>query len=141
MNKVCLVGNLTRDPEVSQTSSGISVCNFTIAVNRRFQNADGTRSADFLPIVVWRQQAEFCGKYLKKGIKVSVVGSIQTRTYDANDGSKRYVTEIVADEVDILTPKNSGGFEDAAPSAPRAAAPKHKPVDELDVIAEDDLPF
>lgn len=141
MNKVFIIGNLTRDPEATQTSSGVSVCNFTVAVQRRFANAEGNREADFLPVVVWRQQAENCGKFLRKGSKVAVSGSIQTRSYDANDGSKRYVTEIVADEVEFLTPKNSGGFEDAAPSAPRAAAPKHKPVDELDVIAEDDLPF
>ena len=94
MNKVYLIGNLTKDPELSQTNSGISVCRFTLAVSRRFQNADGERETDFLNIVVWRGQADNCHKFLKKGSKCAVSGSIQSRSYDAQDGTKRYVTEI-----------------------------------------------
>lgn len=106
MNKVFLIGNLTKDPELNNTGSGISVCKFTLAVSRRFSNSDGVRETDFLPIIVWRTQAEHCKKYLKKGSKAAVSGSIQTRTYDAPDGNRRYITEIIADEVQFLNTKN-----------------------------------
>lgn len=89
MNKVFLIGNLTKDPEMRSTQSGVAVCNFTIAVNRRFKNANGEQETDFLNVIAWRQLAELCGKYLAKGRKVAVTGSIQTRTYEAKDGSKR----------------------------------------------------
>ena len=133
MNKVFLVGNLTRDPEVSTTNSGISYCRFSIAVNRRFASADGTREADFLNIVCWRGLAENCGKYLKKGRKVAVSGSIQTRTYEAQDNTKRTATEIVADDVEFLTPMNAtdSGTEFTPAS----------PVSELKPIEDDELPF
>ena len=103
MNKVILVGNLTRDPELSETPSGIAVCRFSIAVSRDFSNAEGNREADFFNITVWRGRAEVCGKYLKKGNKVAVVGRLQTRSYDDKDGVKRYVTDIVADEVEFFS--------------------------------------
>lgn len=102
MNKVILIGNLANDPEACTTSSGISQCSFRLAVQRRFANASGVREADFLPVVAWRQTAELCEKYLSKGRKVAVEGSIQTRSYDAQDGTKRYVTEIIADNVEFL---------------------------------------
>ena len=105
MNKAILIGNLTRDPEVRTTGSGTTVCTFTIAVNRRFQNQAGERVSDFFNIVAWRQLGELCGKYLSKGRKVSVIGEIQNRSYDAKDGSKRYITEIIADEIEFLTPR------------------------------------
>ena len=89
MNKVFLIGNLVRDPEVRATQSGISVCNFTVAVNRRFKKENGEQETDFLNVIAWRQLAELCGKYLAKGRKVAVTGSIQARTYEAKDGSKR----------------------------------------------------
>lgn len=106
MNKVFLIGNLTKNPELSTTGNGISVCKFTLAISRRFSNRDGVKETDFLPIIVWREQADHCNKYLKKGSKAAVSGSIQTRSYDANDGSRRYITEIIADEVQFLTTKN-----------------------------------
>ena len=138
MNKVILVGNLTKDPELTQIPSGVSVCRFTLAVQRRFSNADGQREADFLPIVVWRAQAETCAKYLKKGSKAGVVGSVQTRTYDAQDGSRRYVTEVVADEVEFLTSRGSADGE-PMPEAPRKSA--GRPVADLTPVEDDDLPF
>ena len=99
MNKVYLIGNLTRDPEMRSTSTGIPVCNFSIAVNRRFKNAQtGQQETDFFNIVAWRQLAELCSRYLAKGRKVAVFGSIQTRSYEAQDGSKRTAFDIVADE-------------------------------------------
>ena len=97
MNKAILIGNLASDPETRTTQSGIAQCSFRLAVQRRFANQQGVREADFLQIVCWRQTAELCARYLSKGRKVAVEGSIQTRSYDAQDGTKRYVTEIVAD--------------------------------------------
>lgn len=114
MNKVFLIGNLTRAPEMRSTQSGVAVCNFSIAVNRRFKNANGEQETDFLNVIAWRQLAELCGKYLAKGRKVAVTGSIQTRTYDAKDGSKRTAWDIVADEVEFLSPQNQQGGEHGA---------------------------
>lgn len=120
MNKVFLIGNLTKDPEMRSTQSGVAVCNFTIAVNRRFRNQQtGQQETDFLNVVAWRQLAELCSKYLAKGRKVAVTGSIQTRTYEAKDGSKRSTFDIVADEVEFLTQNQQGG-EHGAQSASNA---------------------
>ena len=144
MNRVILIGNLTKDPELSTTTSGISLCKFSIAVQRRFSNAEGTREADFFNIIVWRGQAENCHKYLHKGNKAGVVGSLQTRTYDDKDGIKRYITEIVADEVEFLSAKGSGNDEYVADEAEKAetpASPKAKKAPELKPIVDDDLPF
>ena len=143
MNKVILIGNLTRDPEARTTQSGVAVTTFTIAVNRRFTNQQGVREADFINIVAWRQTAELCARYLSKGRKVAVEGSIQTRSYDAQDGTKRYVTEIVADSVEFLGSRDEGsrgGYEaPAAPApAPRQAAPVSGGFTEVD---DDELPF
>ena len=143
MNKAILIGNLARDPETMTTSSGITKCNFTVAVQRRFANAQGVREADFLTIVCWRQTAELCARYLSKGRKVAVEGSIQTRSYDAQDGTKRYVTEIVADNVEFLGSRDEGsrgGYDaPAAPApAPRQAAPAAGGFTEVD---DDELPF
>lgn len=134
MNRVYLIGNLTRDPELVVTNSGISVCRFSIAVSRRYSNADGERETDFFNIVVWRAQGENCNKYLKKGSKCAVVGSLQNRTYDAQDGSKRTTTEIVADEVEFLTSKSAmgEGIEKVETK---------KEVSELEPIDDDNLPF
>lgn len=137
MNKCILVGNLTRDPEHTTTPNGISVCRFSIAVNRNYSNSNGEREADFINIVTWRGLADNCGKYLQKGNKVAVCGAIQTRTYEDKEGNKRYSTEVVADDVEFLTPKNS----DAAPSAP-ATRSASKKVMELEPIDDSDqLPF
>ena len=92
MNKVILIGNLTKDPELSTTTGGISVCRFTVAVGRKYANSEGERETDFINIVVWRNLADNCHKFLKRGSKVAVVGNIQNRSYDANDGTKRYIT-------------------------------------------------
>jgi len=102
MNKAILIGNLTKDPDSRVTASGTSVCAFTIAITRKFADASGNKVADFIPIVTWRGLAENCSKYLHKGSKVAIIGEIQTRSYEAQGGSKRYVTEVVADEVQFL---------------------------------------
>ena len=140
MNKVFLIGNLTRDPEVTTTNSGIPVCRFAIAVNRTYSSSDGTREVDFFNITVWRGQAENCGKYLKKGSKVAVIGSLQNRSYEDKDGIKRNVTDIVASEVEFLTNKSASNddFSDSAEEAPSRPA-KAKPV--LEAIDDDDMPF
>lgn len=110
MNKVILIGNLTRDPELSHLGdNGIPCCRFTLAVNRRYANKDGERKGDYIQIVVWRELATLCSQYLAKGRKASVIGSLQTRSYDGQDGLKRYVTEVVADEVEFLTPRPGDG--------------------------------
>ena len=133
MNKCFLIGNLTRDPELATTNSGVSVCRFALAVTRNFSNAEGEREADFLNIIVWRGQAENCHKYLKKGSKCAITGSIQTRSYDANDGTKRYVTEIVADNVEFLNTKNNGEGQERFDNK--------KEVSDLEPIDDDTLPF
>ncbi len=133
MNKVILIGNLTKDPELATTNSGISVCRFTLAVTRNFANSEGEREADFLDIIVWRGQAENCHKYLRKGSKCAVVGSIQKRSYDAQDGTKRYVTEIIAESVEFLNSRNSGESQEKVEDK--------KEVAELEPIDDDTLPF
>lgn len=135
MNRCIIVGNLTRDPELSQTQSGTAVCRFSVAVNRPFTNANGEREADFINVTAWRAQAENCAKYLCKGSKVSVCGSIQTSSYEDRNGDRRFRTDLVADEVEFLSkPK-----EDAAPQ--ETPPPKKKTMQELQPINDNDLPF
>ena len=135
MNKVILIGNLTRDPELTETASGAAVCRFSIAVSRDYAGADGNRETDFFNITVWNKQAENCGKYLKKGNKVAVVARLQNRSYEDKDGVKRYVTDIIASEVEFLTPKGSQGEDDA----PVVATKRETPV--LEAIDDNQLPF
>ena len=137
MNKVILVGNLTRDPELSETPNGVAVCRFSIAVSRDYANSDGTRETDFFNVTVWRGRAENCGKYLKKGNKVAVVGSLQNRSYEDKDGIKRNVTDIVANEVEFLTPKNAQAGE--ADDMPAVQARRERP--QLEAIDDNQLPF
>lgn len=120
MNRTFLTGNLVKDPDLRTTTSGVCVCTFRIAVTRRFKDKSGERVSDFFDIVAWKQLGEMCGKYLAKGRKVAVVGELQTRSYE-KDGVKRYITEIIADEVEFLSPRETpqesaqeaqGGFVD-----------------------------
>ena len=108
MNKVILIGRLTKDPELRTIASGNATTSFTIEVNRNFTNKNGEREADFINCVAWRKQAENVAKYCTKGSQVAVEGRIQTRSYDAQDGTKRYVTEVVADNVTFLGSRASG---------------------------------
>ena len=148
MNKIILIGRLTKDPELSTTSSGISLCRFTIAVDRPFKNSEGEREADFLPVVVWRQQAENCGKYLRKGRQCAVEGSVQTRSYDDKEGARRYVTEVVADRVQFLGDGGGrqdapagGDFDDTVKKMP-AGKKRADNVKDLPPVEDDeDLPF
>jgi single-strand DNA-binding protein len=113
MNKAILMGRLTKDPELRTTSSQIPVATFTLAVDRRFKNAEGERQADFISIVAWRSTAEFIGKYFRKGSKIVIVGSIQTRTYDDKEGRRIYVTEVVAEETYFAESKRDDAGESA----------------------------
>lgn len=108
MNKVVLIGNLTRDPELRQTPSGVSVCQFGIAVNRRFADQNGQRGVDFFNIVVWRAQGENCAKYLAKGKPVAVIGHLETRQYEDKQGVKHNIVEVIAEEVQFLGSGNKG---------------------------------
>ena len=108
MNKAILIGRLTRDPELRTTPTGRNVCQFSIAVNRNFTNANGEREADFINCVVWDKQAENLVKYQKKGNQIAVDGRIQTRNYDDKDGKKVYVTEILASNISFLDSKGTG---------------------------------
>lgn len=105
MNKVILIGNLTKDPEQGRTPSGVDFCRFSIAVLRDYANADGNRETDFFNITVWRKQAENCLKYLKKGNKVGIVGTLQNRKVEDGKGDIKTYTDVVANEVEFLTPK------------------------------------
>ena len=143
MNKAILVGRLTKDPELSTTPSGVSNCRFTIAVNRRYKNAEGGYDADFINCIAWRQQAEFLARFFAKGRMVGIVGSIQTRNYE-KDGQRVYVTEVVADEISFVDSKSQteGG------SAPSMQTNNSTPSDSfgaadgfMPMPADDDLPF
>ena len=143
LNRVVLIGRLTRDPELRFTQSGIAVATFTLAVDRNFKNASGERETDFIDIVVWRQQAENCANYLSKGKLAAVDGSLRIRTYEAQDGSKRKAAEVVADNVRFLSPKDSGASSCSA-AAYGAPPPEASPFEvgaDRDMVGDDDLPF
>ncbi len=132
MNKVNLIGRLARDPELRTTGNGVSVSSFTLAVNRRFKNAEGNYDADFINCVAWRQQAEFVAKYFTKGRMLGLCGSIQTRNYE-KDGNTVYITEVVADEIHYV-----GGRKQTEASA-QADKPEHNSF--MPMPQDDDVPF
>lgn len=131
MNRAMLIGRLTKDPELRYTQSGNAVASFTLAVDRPFKNQQGDREADFIPVVVWRKAAENCANYLTKGSQAGVEGRIQVRSYEAQDGTKRWVTEIVADYVHFLSTKSQSQGQEQA-EAPVASAQSG---------SDDDFPF
>ena len=147
MNKVILMGRLTKDPEIRYTTtSNIPKCTFTLAVDRRFARQGEEKQTDFFNIVTWRSNAEFCSKYFVKGQKVVVVGSIQNRFWDDNEGKRHYITEIIADETYFAdSRKTEGGLSSRPPeySAPDATAPEHGQGDEgfFQLEDDDELPF
>lgn len=152
MNKVILVGNLARDPELRQTPNGISVARFTVAVSRRFSK-DGQQQTDFINCVAWRQQAEFLCRYFQKGSSIQLCGSIQSRSWDGQDGKKQYATEVVADELSFNGPKRQS--QDEAFRTPVQSGFATPPMQEQPAFdggfddggfadidgSEDDLPF
>lgn len=150
INRVVLVGRLTKDPELRYTPNGVAVANFRLAVQRPFTNQQGEREADFINITVWRRQAENVANYLQKGRLAGVDGRIQTRNYENNEGRRIFVTDVVADSVQFLEPKSGGSQgQDFGSSAGQSSqangssfnddpfAGDSKPID----ISDDDLPF
>lgn len=143
INRVVLVGRLTRDPELRNTNSGNAVCSFTIAVDNRQKNPDGTKSTSFIPCTAWAQQADFASKYIRKGSLVGVEGRLNQRSYQKQDGTKASVLEVICDNVQILEPKSAN---DAAANGDTVkfddtpVAQDNKNLDQLD-LPDDDLPF
>lgn len=137
MNKVFLIGNLTRDPELTETSGGIKICRFAIAVNRNYSGSDGERKTDFFNVVAWRGLGETVARFAKKGNKVAVSGSIELRNYEDSQGVKRTGIDIVAQDVEFLSPKADGSddFDAPAPSS-RSSKPQLQPFDD-----DSDIPF
>lgn len=113
LNKTILIGRLTKDPELRYTPSGVAVATFTLAVNRPFTNQNGEREADFIPIVVWRKQAENCAKYIGKGSLVAVEGRIQVRSYNNQEGQRRWITEVIAENVRFLDSRGKKESDEA----------------------------
>ncbi len=147
MNKVILMGRLTRDPEVRYTQTNNTlVATFSLAVNRRFANQNGEREADFINIVAWSKTGEFCSKYFKKGQQVGIIGRIQTRNWDDDQGVKHYVTEVVAEEAYFADSRRNGDnsmggtFEETfGTTAP--GTDTNTENNDFDVSSDDDLPF
>lgn len=147
MNKVILVGRLTKDPELRNTASGIAVCSFTVACDRRYAKQGEERQADFINCVAWRQTGEFVSRYFTKGTRIALDGSIQTRSWDDNEGKRRYATEVMVDNVEFAQSKNEAGAASYnQPSATPNSAHQNptKPSGDIDgfmPIDEEDLPF
>lgn len=145
LNRVILIGRLTRDPELRFTQSGIAVCTFSLAVDRNYKNASGERETDFIDIVVWRQQGENCANYLSKGKLAAVDGQLRVRSYETQDGQKRRVYEVVADNVRFLSPKEGGsasGGSYGASGHGDPPAPAEPPFEGSgDMVGDEDLPF
>ena len=138
MNKITLIGNLTANPELRSTPSGVSVCTFTIAVNRRFANADGDRQTDFFRVNAWRGLADTCARYLENGKKVAVIGELQARTYIEKDGTTRMSLDVSADEVEFLSPKSA---DSATVSGGQIVPDQEESAENWPEVGSDDLPF
>ena len=144
MNKVFLIGNLTRDPELTETAGGVSVCHFAIAVNRNYTSSDGERQTDFFNVTAWRGLADTVARYTKKGNKVAVTGSIQIRNYEDNQGVRRTAVDVIAQDIEFLTSRNAGAGDDfydapAAHANPNAPARKKPTLQSFD--DDGDIPF
>jgi len=135
LNRVVLIGRLTKDPELRYTPNGVAVTNFTLAVERNFKNAQGEKETDFFTCAVYKQLAELCANYLEKGKLASVDGRLQIRTYNDKDGQKHWVTEIIGENVQFLSPKDGGGESSGTTSSDRKGSFGHE------VNLDDDIPF
>ena len=142
MNKIVLIGNLTHDPETRSTPNGVTVCSFTIAVNRRFASQGGEKQTDFFRINAWRQLGDLCARYLTKGRKVAVIGELQARTYEAKDGTTRLSLDVSADEVEFLSPtgQEDGSANYSAPR-PQQSHGSSQDMAGFNDISSDDIPF
>lgn len=135
MNKVFLIGNLTRDPELTETASGVAVCKFSIAVSRNYTTGDGERQTDFFNCIAWRGLGETIARYCKKGKKISVVGSVEMRNYEDNNGIKRTAVDIIAQDIEFLSPKEA----DDEAETPKPTGKKKPTLREMD--DDGDIPF
>lgn len=135
LNRVVLIGRLTKDPELRYTPTGVAVANFTLAIDRNYKNAQGERDTDFINCVVYRQLAELCANYLAKGKLAAADGRIQVRSYTGQDGQKRWVTEVIAEDVRFLSPKDGGGGSTESKSQGGNSSFGHE------VNLDDDIPF
>ena len=144
LNKVVLAGRLTNDPELKQTATGVSVLSFTLAVNRRYasknEQGENQTQADFISVVAWRNTAEFIARYFKKGSAICITGSIQTRSWQDQQGQRRYATEVVADEAMFVDSRSESGMTDGYQSPAFASASSVVPSFE-EHNTDDDLPF
>lgn len=136
LNKVFLIGNLTRDPECYETPSGVSCCRFDLAVSRSYANADGERQTDFFKCTAWRGLGETIARYCKKGNKIAVVGSVQIRDYEDNNGNKRTTVDVIVQDVEFLTPKAEAMEEEQPAPKKKAKKPTLQPMDD-----DSDIPF
>ena len=149
MNKIILIGRLTKDPELRYTQSGTAVASFTLAVDRRFSNQSGEREADFVNCVAWQKSAEFVAQYFHKGKQMALEGRLQVRSYDGNDGQKRWVTEVVAEQIEFVGSKhdnnsNQGGGGTGNTNSAAGSSSGNNPYAGLgqEVMFDDnDLPF
>ena len=144
MNKVFLIGNLTRDPELTETSGGVSICRFAIAVNRSYSGADGERKTDFFNVTAWRGLGETVSRYAKKGNKVAVSGTIELRNYEDSTGAKRTAVDIIAQDVEFLTPRGGSegsGYEADIPAAPAGGNSSSKKPTLQSFDDDSDIPF
>ena len=142
MNKVFLIGNLTRDPELTETSSGVAVCRFAIAVNRNYSGPDGERKTDFFNCTAWRGLAETVSRYAHKGNKVAVCGSVEIREYEDKEGNRRTSVDVVAQDVEFLTPRGQGdnsGYGESAPAANKGGERRKAQLQSFD--DDSDIPF
>lgn len=137
MNKIIIIGNLTRDPELRTVGSGISVCDFTVAVNRRKKDDNGQQEADFFRVTAWRQLGENCSRFLSKGRKVCVVGAVSARTYEAKDGTTKVSLEVNAEDVEFLSPRDE--HEESYQRQERQAIQDENKG--FQVVEDNDLPF
>lgn len=148
MNKVILVGRLTKDPELRSTTSGVNVCSFTVACDRRFVKAGEERKADFINCIAWQKSAEAISKYFVKGNRIALEGSIQTRSWQDNEGKNRYTTEVVVEQWEFAQSKSEGGAQSSFSQSSNSGlypvepeAPAMGDIDGFMPIEEDDLPF
>ena len=141
MNKVMLIGRLTKDPELRYTQSVTAVASFTLAVNRRFSNQSGEREADFINCVAWQKSAEFVANYFRKGQQMALEGRLQVRSYDGNDGQRRWVTEVVAEQIEFVGSKNENGSGRQDYQNNNASAGSSLGLGEEIVFDDNDLPF
>ena len=141
MNKIILLGRLTRDPEVRYTSTGKVVCQFSLAVDRPFANQEGQREADFIPVVIWGKQGETCGNYLTKGQRALVEGRLQIRSYNAKDGGKRWITEVIADHFEFIECKATSDITEEKVSDSAAPTSSMSYGTNVPLLSDEEIPF